>query len=316
MTNTIPDSILREVGHHLGRYVYALVDPRDGTPFYVGKGVGDRFSSHGREADLLTQVEDSGPADDDEGKVARIHAIRAAGLEPVIWILRHGMSTEAEYTAAEAVAIDTLMSFPVAPLPPGSPSRRPLTDGTLTNRRREQSRGHGARLLSDIVAEIAAPPLVTSTPLMTITLGAWEDEPAPLAGGRTRQGHGYKDAWLNPVERDEHVEQIAMSTAGWWKIDAGRPRRDGIQHVLAARHGVTRALLRIVEDSWESDTWTDEDGRSHTRRSFDYEVVSSGPLFDELVGPYGRRIPPKKKGEQGIIRYWPRGVSLSDHEGL
>jgi hypothetical protein len=31
-------------------YVYQLVDPRDGAPFYVGKGCGDRITQHEKEA--------------------------------------------------------------------------------------------------------------------------------------------------------------------------------------------------------------------------------------------------------------------------
>jgi hypothetical protein len=35
-----------EVARKLGYYVYALVDPRTGLPFYVGKGKGRRILDH------------------------------------------------------------------------------------------------------------------------------------------------------------------------------------------------------------------------------------------------------------------------------
>ena len=35
---------------YLGYYVYALVDPRDGKIFYVGKGHDDRVFAHARAA--------------------------------------------------------------------------------------------------------------------------------------------------------------------------------------------------------------------------------------------------------------------------
>lgn len=53
----MPDSlndprVLEQVANELGLYVYALVDPENGLPFYIGKGRGTRFAAHGREAML------------------------------------------------------------------------------------------------------------------------------------------------------------------------------------------------------------------------------------------------------------------------
>ena len=70
-------SLPPEVAERLGLYyVYALIDPRDDSIFYVGKGMGLRLLSHGQEALLKA---DPGPR---SGKVARIREIRAAGCEP------------------------------------------------------------------------------------------------------------------------------------------------------------------------------------------------------------------------------------------
>ena len=46
----VPKSIPPEVRAKLGVYVYALVDPRMGDVFYVGKGKGDRVYQHVRAA--------------------------------------------------------------------------------------------------------------------------------------------------------------------------------------------------------------------------------------------------------------------------
>ena len=79
----------------LGYYVYLYVDPRDGKVFYIGKGNGERCLDHLYE-------------DDDHPKVQRIREIFAAGLEPRIEILAHGIATSEEAYLVEAAAIDLI----------------------------------------------------------------------------------------------------------------------------------------------------------------------------------------------------------------
>jgi hypothetical protein len=79
----------------LGYYVYLYVDPRDGKVFYIGKGKGERCLDHLFE-------------DDDHPKVKRIREIFAAGLEPHIEMLAHGLRTEQEAYNIEAAAIGLL----------------------------------------------------------------------------------------------------------------------------------------------------------------------------------------------------------------
>ena len=63
----------KKEGLQMWSYVYILVDPRDGKPFYVGKGRGDRIDHHEVEAahGLLSE------------KCERIRNIKAEGL-PVV----------------------------------------------------------------------------------------------------------------------------------------------------------------------------------------------------------------------------------------
>lgn len=83
-----------EVMAVLNAYVYVYIDPRNGEPFYIGKGHDNRMFAH--------------LADDAETeKTARIKEIRAAGLEPQIDLLRYGLSEE-EAALVEAAAIDLI----------------------------------------------------------------------------------------------------------------------------------------------------------------------------------------------------------------
>ncbi len=83
------------MAERLGYYVYLYVDPRDSKVFYIGKGKGERCLDHLFE-------------DDDHPKVKRIREIFAAGLEPRIEILAHGMATSEEAYLVEAAAIDLI----------------------------------------------------------------------------------------------------------------------------------------------------------------------------------------------------------------
>lgn len=82
---------------HLGFYVYGLVDPRTKKIFYVGKASGnDRAFNH-----LNATTSDS-------RKQALIAEIRAANLEPVVEILRYGLSDADMAFEVEAAIIDAI----------------------------------------------------------------------------------------------------------------------------------------------------------------------------------------------------------------
>ena len=71
-------------------YVYCYVDPRDGKPFYYGKGKGRRSLAH---------LADSGKSP----KTGRIRQIRSAGLNPAIRIVATGLRQ------AQALLIETAL---------------------------------------------------------------------------------------------------------------------------------------------------------------------------------------------------------------
>ncbi|MBJ3590774.1 hypothetical protein JGC56_06360 [Salmonella enterica subsp. enterica serovar Saintpaul] len=89
------------VMEHLGWYVYRLIDPRDGSTFYVGKGKGNRVFAH-----MCGEV---AAVDDDEllsNKLKQLREIRLAGLEVIHVIHRHGMTDEKTAYEVEAALID------------------------------------------------------------------------------------------------------------------------------------------------------------------------------------------------------------------
>jgi hypothetical protein len=115
----IDSAVLEMVSDELQAYVYMLVDPDSGVPFYVGKGHRLRHGDHVAEvlasmAEVVNPVEES--SDEASRKVAKIKEIlaRGPGSEPEVWIIRYGLQ-KAEYTAAEAALIDLLMTFPIVP---------------------------------------------------------------------------------------------------------------------------------------------------------------------------------------------------------
>jgi hypothetical protein len=90
----IKPKITPEVAKLLKSYVYVYIDPRNGEPFYIGKGKENRVFTH------LSELSET-------DKVKRITDIQKNGQEPQIDILRYGLS-DTEARLAEAVAIDLI----------------------------------------------------------------------------------------------------------------------------------------------------------------------------------------------------------------
>lgn len=85
--------ITSDVAHELGWYVYAYIDPRDNSVFYIGKGKGARATDHLHDKS-------------ESGKVGRINDITAAGFEPRIDIVAYKLRDDLEASRVEAALIE------------------------------------------------------------------------------------------------------------------------------------------------------------------------------------------------------------------
>lgn len=214
------------VAARLGFYIYLYSDPRDGSIFYVGKGQGDRAFFH---------LNDPGPSE----KVERIAQIRAAGMEPIIEVLVHGLETEELAFKLEASIIDLL-------------GKGRLTNAVLGY----HSASDGRMTASQIIALYGAQPVTITEPTLLIrinrlyrhtmsatelyeaTRGVWRlgsrREGARLAmavyQGVVREVYeieSWHPAWSTPTSR-EALKGSGEEAAGRWEF-VGRRADEGLR---------------------------------------------------------------------------------------
>lgn len=90
----------------LGFYVYALIDPANGEPFYIGKGQGNRVFQHVACALTTEKKTDN---------YKKIREIKGRGDEVKHIIVRHGLDEDAAYVVESAI-IDFCLSIKELPL--------------------------------------------------------------------------------------------------------------------------------------------------------------------------------------------------------
>ena len=79
----------------LNSYVYIYIDPRNGVPFYIGQGKGNRVFGHDKDSK------------EESRKIRMLKELGKLAIKPKIDILRHGLSSE-EAKLVESVCIDLL----------------------------------------------------------------------------------------------------------------------------------------------------------------------------------------------------------------
>lgn len=96
----------KEVCEELEYYVYRLIDPRDGTTFYVGKGKGNRVFDHAKMALKFSSKNCADFEDEVSAKYKQIREIFAAGLEVLTVIHRHHIKDKETAYQIEGALID------------------------------------------------------------------------------------------------------------------------------------------------------------------------------------------------------------------
>jgi hypothetical protein len=270
-TPTAPAERRPRIAEHLQHYVYALIDPRDGSIFYVGKGSGERYHRHAWEEQLWDQDHDDRATR--RKKLAQIREIRASGSRPRIDVVRHGLD-EKSALLVEAALIDCL---------------------TLSNEVHGFWTETSRATLHELERRYGAPPLTTTRRALLIKLGPWQDTPNQDLG---RRGHGYCTGISD--------QDLYQSVRGIWHVDVNRV--SSFRYAVAVHAGVTRGVWEIDHSSWK--TYSDQNARP--RVAFEGKAISSGPVFDDFVGPLGRHIPTLRLtgqryvfGNQAVTAYWP-----------
>lgn len=133
-------SVTREF---IGSYVYLLLDPRNGKPFYVGKGKDDRVFNHLAAARRGA----------DGARSDRIREIYDAGLEPKLDILRHRLD-DATALIVEAAALHVV----------------DLMGGYVTNLVRGHGVAFGRTTAEDLEARYNGRPATIDVPAVLIRI--------------------------------------------------------------------------------------------------------------------------------------------------
>ena len=183
----IYDRFSESVSAELGRYVYRLVDPRNGETFYVGRGVNNRIFDHMDEA-----------ADGKRSaKTDRIREIHRAGQRVVTIIHRHNLEDADETATVEAALIQ---AYP-----------------KLTNQvAGEGTKEFGARSTDEAIRAYDQPParFYDHKCLLLSISDHWpqDDDDAPVSWSdlyaRTRHG------WSLDLKRAEKAEWVVSHAKG------------------------------------------------------------------------------------------------------
>ena len=221
------------VTERLGWYVYALVDPRDGSVFYIGKGIGNRVFAHAAAA--------ADVAAEPTAKLERIRAIHDSGWEVECFIIRHGIESERLAYEIEAAVIDTFRLLS----PEMTTDRFQLANAVLGHRHARYGLAHASQVASlydappapsfdEPVLLLKIPglwtPRMTAMELYEATRGWWVI--GPRRRERARYACAVNKGVIRAVYRIESWRQRREGDRDW-QDDIGKPARWGFDGVPA-----------------------------------------------------------------------------------
>ena len=157
-------------------------------------------------------------------------------------------------------------------------------------------------VLRQVADEKAIPVLEYDEPLLIISLGTgWTmsltfQEEEPVRDTATN-GSGSSPPWANNT-----TEKIGESTCSWWKLSEDTIQQKGIEYVVAAYRGVTRALFRIKPDTWEETFEPDADDGHGRRIGWQFDIVDPATSSIKSSVNTGTGLEPRPTQNQ---RYWP-----------
>ncbi len=266
--------IPQEAALALGTYVYALVDPRDHSVFYVGKGRGSRVYHHLWH--VLGQSERVAPedssADSRDGRATtsakngRIQDIVDSGRSPEHWIIRHGITaSDAPDSAAFAIEQALIDGITLAVRGTGTALTNIAGGHTDTE--------HRMHRVEELVLRYSAEP---APPL-----------PRPCA---VVVSHGAADNDATEAER-YHAARHA------WRAGAG-PRAVPHLPVFVISHDIVRAVYRV--DSW------DEVAREDASRDrlYEFNGARDTALESEFLGRSLRDVKAQRSGSRWRQHGW------------